>query len=111
MQNETKCDIVLLATGYDFYFPLLDNSIIPMKVRLFKNMFQPNLKHPHTLAMINLVHPIGSFNPIFEMQSRWFALLMKGERKLPNKSDMIKTIDEDIKHVENGRFTQPVVIL
>ncbi|RWS20751.1 dimethylaniline monooxygenase [N-oxide-forming] 5-like protein [Leptotrombidium deliense] len=45
MQNETKCDIVLLATGYDFYFPFLDNSIIPMqdnKVRLFKNMFQPN---------------------------------------------------------------------
>ncbi|RWS24930.1 hypothetical protein B4U80_04965, partial [Leptotrombidium deliense] len=107
MEKETKCDVVVLATGYDISFPFIDSAIIDVnnnKVRLFKNTFQPNLKHAHTLAIIGLVQPTGALFPISELQSRWFALLMKGERKLPKKEQMLKVVDEDINAMKNRYY-------
>ncbi|RWS19242.1 dimethylaniline monooxygenase [N-oxide-forming] 5-like protein, partial [Leptotrombidium deliense] len=73
------------------------------EVKLFKNVFQPDLKHPQTLAIIGLIQPSGSLIPVSEMQSRWFAQLMKGDKKLPTKQKMLSEIEEDIKAI-NDRY-------
>ncbi|RWS23152.1 dimethylaniline monooxygenase [N-oxide-forming] 5-like protein [Leptotrombidium deliense] len=108
MGVETKCDVVVFATGYDILFPFIDSTIISVnnnEVNLFKNVFQAALKHAHTLAIIGLCQPSGSFFPIAEMQSRWFALLMKGDIKLPKKEEMLKIIEEDTKAVKRRFYT------
>jgi len=87
----TPVDAVILATGYKVSFPFLSQEILPIvrnKVRLYKHEFVHNLKHPHTLAMIGLIQPIGAIFPVSEMQSRWFALLMAGKLRLPSKAEM-----------------------
>ena len=94
-QQETQCDIVLLATGYKVQFPFISDSLIPTdrnQVELFKYMFSPRLTHPKTLAFIGLIQPIGAIFPISEIQSRWFALLMNNKLSLPSKDEMIKDI-------------------
>lgn len=93
----TKCDAVILATGYKITFPFLSEKILPVKenkIRLYKHQFVPHLKHPHTLAIIGNIQPIGAILPISEMQSRWFAQLMAGNRKLPSLEQMEKDIKE-----------------
>ncbi|RWS19551.1 flavin-containing monooxygenase-like protein, partial [Leptotrombidium deliense] len=104
---ETNCDVVVFATGYDISFPFIDASIISVsnnEVNLFKNVFQAELKHAHTLAFIGLCQPSGSFFPIAEMQSRWFAQLMKGDVRLPKKEEMLKIIEEDTKTVKSRYY-------
>lgn len=94
-QQETQCDIVLLATGYKVEFPFISKSLIPTdrnQVELFKYMFSPRLTHPKTLAFIGLIQPIGAIFPISEIQSRWFALLMNNKLSLPSKDEMMKDI-------------------
>lgn len=78
-----ECDSVVLGTGYDLGFPFLDESIIDVvdnRVELYKNVFNPRLDHPDSLAFIGLVQPLGAVFPVSELQSRWFAALMKGEK-------------------------------
>ncbi|RWS00538.1 Dimethylaniline monooxygenase [N-oxide-forming] 5-like protein, partial [Leptotrombidium deliense] len=65
------------------------------RVQLYKNVFQPKLKHPQTLAVIGLVQPLGAIFPIAELHSRWFCLLMKGQRKLPSEEQMLRIVKED----------------
>lgn len=80
--EEVECDTVIMATGYKIGFPFIDPSIVDIvdnRVELFKNVFNPRLNHPHTLAFIGLIQPLGAIFPISEMQSRWFAGLMTGQ--------------------------------
>lgn len=96
--EEVPVDIVLLATGYQLTLPFIDSSIISVNkndVRLFKNVFQAELQHPHTLALIGLVQPLGPIHTTAELQSRWFAALMAGHLKLPPKTEMKRVIAED----------------
>lgn len=96
--EEIACDTVILATGYKIGFPFIDPSIIDIvenRVELYKNVFNPRLEHPHTLAFIGLIQPLGAIFPISEMQSRWFAGLMKGQFKLPPKDKMISIMKMD----------------
>ena len=72
-------DVVILATGYTFSFPFLDQSILTVKdnaVDLYRRMFPPDLEHP-TLAVVGLVVVLGSHFPILEMQSRWATRVFK----------------------------------
>lgn len=98
----TECDAVILATGYKIVFPYLSQDILPVnrnKVRLYKHQFVHTLKHPHTLALIGLVQPIGNIFNIAEMQARWFSLLMGGKKRLPSKTEMEKTIREQDRYL------------
>lgn len=66
-EDVTKCDVVLMATGYKVWFPFISEKILPVrdnKVDLFKYCFIPKLKHPETLAFIGLAQPIGPLFPI-----------------------------------------------
>ncbi|RWS24096.1 dimethylaniline monooxygenase [N-oxide-forming] 5-like protein, partial [Leptotrombidium deliense] len=105
-EEETECDIVVFATGYEISFPFLDASIVSVvqnKIEMFKNVFLPKLKHPHTLGFICLVQANGPVFPISEMQARWFAKLMSGKVKLPSKEKMLKSIEDETK-ARKARF-------
>ena len=108
----TPCDVVILATGYKVVFPFLSESILPVhrnKVRLYKHQFVHNLSHPHTLALIGLIQPVGALLPISELQSRWFAQLMAGNLKLPSREVMLQDMKQKDKvqerYYESERHT------
>lgn len=106
----TKVDEVIFATGYEWTIPFIDTSIIDFsnnKMNLFKNMFQANLRHPQTLALISLAQPSGPIHLLAEMQSRWFARLMNGKVKLPSKSEMNQVTKEDKKIIKNMYYESP----
>lgn len=67
-----ELDAVVMATGYIFGFPFIENDLIEVKnneVNLYLNMFPPDLDHP-TLAVIGCFQPVGALMPISEMQCR-----------------------------------------
>ncbi|RWS22975.1 flavin-containing monooxygenase-like protein [Leptotrombidium deliense] len=100
MKEETKCDVLVLATGYELSFSFLDSSIVSVvqnRVEAYKNVFLPHLKHPHTLGLIGLIQTTGPLFPLSEMQARWFAKLMNGKAKLPSKEEMLQAIDNERK--------------
>jgi dimethylaniline monooxygenase (N-oxide forming) len=72
-------DAIILATGYTFGFPFLEKEVVNVQnnvVELYKYIFPPHLQ-PHTLAIIGCVQPVGSLNPISEMQSRLATRVFK----------------------------------
>ncbi|RWS19573.1 dimethylaniline monooxygenase [N-oxide-forming] 5-like protein [Leptotrombidium deliense] len=79
--KETEVDAVVLATGYEVYFPFLDKDLVwaqDNEIELYKCMFVPKLKHAHTLCIIGLIQAFGPAIPISEIQVRWFCELMLG---------------------------------
>lgn len=96
-ENEYKVDAVVFGTGYEIKFPYIkDDTIfecINDRVELYYNVFNPNLDHPHTLAFIGLVSPLGPVFPVSEMQSRWFAALMRGN--VGESKDTIRSSQHD----------------
>lgn len=83
-------DRVILCTGYSFGFPYLEEGIIPVienRVRLFKYMYPPQLRHP-SLSVVGLIQPLGAIMPISELQCRVFCQVMSGGAKLPSKTIM-----------------------
>ncbi|RWS20143.1 hypothetical protein B4U80_02826, partial [Leptotrombidium deliense] len=98
--------LIVFATGYDISFRFIDSSNINInnnEVKLYKNVLQPNLKHPQTFAIKGMIQVSGSFIPVSEMQSRWFAQLMKGDQKLPTKQDIsFPFIDSSIININNN---------
>lgn len=95
--QETPCDVVLLATGYKVVFPFISEDVLPVvdnKVNLYKWVFAADLKHPKTLAFISLIQPIGAILPIGEQQSRWFAQLMANKVTLPDRQTMKRDIEK-----------------
>lgn len=80
--KEVACDAVVFGTGYELGFPFIKDTkifdCVNDRIELYQNVFNVELEHPHTLAFIGLVSPLGPIFPISELQSRWFAALMKG---------------------------------
>ena len=100
-KSVTNVDVVILGTGYMKEIPFVDPNIIrPMNTNdetggLYKLMFNPELKHAHTLALIGMAHPLGPLHPLSEVQSRWFAALMSGWARLPSKEQMQMSIEKE----------------
>lgn len=72
-------DAVILATGYVFGFPFLDNSVVDVvdnKVNLYKHMYPVDIPI-HTLAIIGCVQPYGAIMPISELQCRIATRVIK----------------------------------
>nr|XP_027204901.1 dimethylaniline monooxygenase [N-oxide-forming] 5-like [Dermatophagoides pteronyssinus] len=103
----TKCDAVILGTGYRFDYPFLSQEILPVidnAVRLYKFQFIPTIKPAHTLAFIGLIQPIGPIFPIAELQARWFAQLMLGRKQLPSKTIMNTDIDRRLNEMRQRYY-------
>lgn len=66
-------DFVIFATGYNYVYPFLDDSIIQNRnneLSLFKGIFPPLMEKP-TLAIIGLVQSLGPAIPTADQQARW----------------------------------------
>lgn len=109
----TRCDAVILGTGYKVDIPFLSQSILPVyknRVRLYKHIFIPNLKHPQTLGIMGLFQSVGAGIPCGELQGRYFAALNAGKITLPNRQTMEMDIDKKLrenkaKYYESERHT------
>ncbi|GFS56495.1 dimethylaniline monooxygenase 2 [Trichonephila inaurata madagascariensis] len=92
----TQADAVIMATGYTWKFPFLEEGIIERendKINLYKCMFPPQLPHA-TLIFIGFVLPFGPGFPLGELQCRWAAQVLAGKCKLPSKEKMYQDIKE-----------------
>lgn len=87
---EKDVDVVIFATGYNFSFPYIDESVIKVEhneVPLYKMVFPPHLEKP-TMAFIGYIQPVGAIMPVSEIQSRWATRVFKGLAKLPSMDKM-----------------------
>ncbi|NXO81334.1 FMO4 monooxygenase, partial [Sitta europaea] len=92
--TEENIDVVLFATGYNFSFPFLEESVrsaIDDNRSLYKCVFPPQLEKP-TLAIIGLIQLTGSIMAGSEMQARWVTGVFAGWNKLPPPSRMMAEV-------------------
>ncbi|CAG2171036.1 unnamed protein product [Oppiella nova] len=93
--NESLCNAVVFATGYQISYSFLPETVISVKksdFHLYKYIFPTTLTHPHTLAFIGMIVPTGAVLPIAELQSRYFALVMANKCRLATQKQMIRDI-------------------
>uniref|UniRef100_A0A5F8A6E0 Flavin-containing monooxygenase n=1 Tax=Macaca mulatta TaxID=9544 RepID=A0A5F8A6E0_MACMU len=89
-------DSVIFATGYDYSYPFLDETIIKSRnneVTLFKGIFPPLMEKP-TLAVIGLVQSLGAAIPTADLQALWAAKVFANSCTLPTMNEMMDDIDE-----------------
>ncbi|GFV65951.1 dimethylaniline monooxygenase 5 [Trichonephila clavipes] len=107
-ENITEVDTVIMATGYEWKFPFLEDDIVTTekdgRINLYKCMWSPNLKH-QSLVVIGFVLPFGPGFPLGEMQCRWVAQVFCGKIKLPSKDIMMKDIIK--RHEQNVKRYRP----
>ncbi|NWW67779.1 FMO4 monooxygenase, partial [Ifrita kowaldi] len=92
--TEEDIDVVLFATGYNFSFPFLEESVrsvIDDNRSLYKCIFPAQLEKP-TLAIIGLIQLTGSIMVGSEMQARWVTGVFAGWNKLPPPSRMMADV-------------------
>jgi dimethylaniline monooxygenase (N-oxide forming) len=94
--TEQDFDMIVYATGYKVTFPFLKDQSFNVSetndFRLYKKVIHPDYVGLFFLA---LVQPLGAIMPLAEVQSKWIAKILKGETTLPNKDEMLKSIQED----------------
>ena len=95
-ETEQDFDMIVYATGYKVTFPFLKNQSFDVSetndFRLYKKVIHPDYQGLYFLA---LIQPLGAIMPLAEVQSKWIAKILNGETKLPNKAEMLKSIQED----------------
>lgn len=111
-------DVVVLATGFKYSFPFLDNSIIEVDnhfAYLYELVFPVDLE-PATLAVVGLVQPFGGLPPILEIQARWAAKVFSGKCTLPSPAEMRQVVQErreflKKKYVDSPRYSLQVYFI
>ncbi|GFY55598.1 dimethylaniline monooxygenase 5 [Trichonephila inaurata madagascariensis] len=90
----TQVDSVIMATGYTWAFPFLEEGILEQengRINLYKCMYPPELPHG-TLGFIGFIIPVGPGFPTGEIQCRWAVQVLAGKCKLPSKAKMYADI-------------------
>nr|XP_002736813.1 PREDICTED: dimethylaniline monooxygenase [N-oxide-forming] 4-like [Saccoglossus kowalevskii] len=88
-------DVIILATGYEISYPIIDETLIfdeTEKLNLYRYILPLGLKH-NTLMIIGILLKFipTTFN-VLELQSRWSARLLSGRLNLPNMKTMVNDI-------------------
>lgn len=95
--SSVKADVVMCCTGFrEGTIPSdLIEGMDASKVRdLYKHFMHPDLGE--RIAFVGWARPVqGGIPACSEMQSRYFALLCSGKRKLPERSELRRLIAED----------------
>lgn len=79
--KEEPIDIIVFATGYNFAFPFLDETVVKVEdsqASFYKYIFLAHLQKP-TLAVIGFIKPLSSIIPMVEVQARWAVRVLKGK--------------------------------
>jgi dimethylaniline monooxygenase (N-oxide forming) len=87
-------DAIIFCTGYGLEFPFLPAGSQPWQdasTGLYRLVFPP---HAPTLPFIGVCRVHGPILPIVEMQARWMARVLTGERHLPPAAVMRAEIEE-----------------
>src|SRR6218665_3637211 len=100
-------DVVIYATGYKISFPFLKHYgefdiEESNNIRLYKRVIHPNFRN---VFFIGLLQPLGAIMPLAELQARWIAKIVKGDCRLPQKEEMLRSIEEDAKELHK-RFDE-----
>ncbi|KAG8192480.1 hypothetical protein JTE90_018007 [Oedothorax gibbosus] len=111
----TEADTVIMATGYNWRFPFLEEGILTKDgdcLNLYKCMYPAQLPYP-TLAFIGFFLPLGPGFPLGESQCRWAALLVNGKCRLPSTTEMMsdvrKTYEKNLgRYKKSDRLTTRV---
>lgn len=76
-------DALVLCTGYRYHYPFLTEDLITVEDNWVQPLWRDllHVEHP-TLAFIGIPFRVVPF-PLFEVQARWFAHLLRGEVALP----------------------------
>ena len=94
--TEQDFDMIVYATGYKVTFPFLKETSFDISetndFRLYKKVIHPDYQGLYFLA---LIQPLGAIMPLAEVQSKWIAKILKGECKVPNREEMLKSIEAD----------------
>ena len=89
-------DLIVYATGYKVTFPFLKDKSFDVSetndFRLYKKVIHPDWDNLFFLA---LVQPLGAIMPLAEVQAKWLAKLINGTCKLPNREEMLHSIEKD----------------
>lgn len=92
----TEVDTVIMATGYDWKFPFLQDGIITKDgdcLNLYKCMYPAQLPHP-TLVLLGFMLPLGPGFPLGESQCRWAALLVNRKTPFPSPKEMMADVQK-----------------
>jgi len=91
--SEFQCDLILDCTGFRLTFPFLEP--LPDQVArraekprsLYKRMLVPELGPG--ISFLGFLRPaVGAIPPCSELQARYLALLLSGQKQLPSMADM-----------------------
>lgn len=95
-----ECDAIVACTGYKNSFPFIENfdkelaECAKNPRTNYKQIFPP--QYGAEFAFFGFARPaFGSIPPTSEMQARYYAMVVSGEKNLPSESDMIKIAKED----------------
>ena len=86
--------MVILATGYRYEFPYLEDGFVEFEDNcpiLYKHMFR--VEDNPTLAFIGCLQPVGCLFSVAEIQARVATRLFKGLIKLPDAKEMRQVIE------------------
>jgi dimethylaniline monooxygenase (N-oxide forming) len=93
--STVDADLVIYCTGYNVEFPFFEPSYISApdnEIGLFKQVFHPDQPR---VFFVGLLQPLGSVQPIAELQSQWIAEHLTGRYALPDQAAMRQSIDDD----------------
>lgn len=100
-----EANVILHCTGYKFHFPFLkmnnivradDNRVGP----LYKHVFPPLLAP--RLAFVGLTYNQGVLFRMFELQSKWVALVLSGKLSLPSEDEMLADVYKHYQEMEEN---------
>jgi cation diffusion facilitator CzcD-associated flavoprotein CzcO len=93
--SEEPIDVIVWATGYKVSFPFFAPEFISApdnELLLYRRVFKPGVDN---LFFIGLLQPLGALMPLAEAQGRWVASYLRGEYRLPSRSQMEREMQRE----------------
>lgn len=101
-----QIDTIMLNTGYVENFDILKNVDVGDVRRMYKHMIHPELGD--SMVFIGWARPAaGGVPACSEMQSRYFALLCSGKRRLPDPARLTELIEQQAAYEDELFFGNP----
>lgn len=93
-----NCDTVIFCGGYEVRHSILNRFSKGASCAKPRDLYK-RIVHPDfglTISFVGMFRPaVGAIPPVCEMQARLLTQWLSGEKELPDREDMQKTIDVD----------------